>query len=389
MDSNSPNSYSKNKANFLVPEGEVGSYYLDPRCDYQGKLLGSGTFNVYAAGARNTLSGDWSGFTGTIIPQLKKRSTYDPVFTFNNSYGMPKATMQLDIEITNSGKQFTIGKVLGTGTLSGNGKYILMSDDDYTFAAKTSASTPLVKKGKGNMTVSKLGNLKGSLEINEGTLRFNNAAVSTLLTEGAVSVTGTGRIVARGLVNELNMQDNAQLSPVNYLSTSVAGKFKVNNACNINGEASVNFLVASATSYSQLLVGSTLNYNGVVNVKLGANYVPAVGDSFTLWTAGTFVGTPTLNLPELPAGLVWDTSELFGATGVLKIASTTGISHISSGTVCQAQVYTTAGHYVTSLDSVVKGQVASALKELGYQAGVYIVRLRGDEKNETIKVAIK
>ncbi len=388
MDSNSPNSYSKNKANFLVPEGEVGTYYLDPRCEYQGKLLGAGTFHVYAAGARNTLDGDWSGFTGTIVPLLKQRGSFTPEFTFNNSYGMPKATMQLDIVIKNSGKQFAIGKVLGTGTLTGNGKYILMSDDDYTFTAKTSSSTPLVKKGKGNMTITTMGNLLGDLVISEGTLRFNHTALKTAITGGSLLLEGTGQIVARGLANDLTMNDHAQLSPINYLNP-VAGTFKVTNACKIGKDAAVNFLLASAKSYSKLVVGGLLNYNGIIHVDLKASYTPAAGDEFILWTAGSFAGTPTFDLPELPAELAWDTTGLTGTTGVLKIVAATGISQISTNSQCQAKVYTTSGQYVTTLDCVVKSKLAVTLKELGLQSNIYIVRLRGDEKEETVKIVVK
>lgn len=389
LDPNSQNSYSKNRANFLVPVGETGNFYMDPRCEYYGKLLGGGTFNVYAAGARNYLQGDWSEFTGTVIPKLKKRGSFDAEFIFKNKYGLPKATMQLDIEVKNSNMDFPVGKILGTGKLSGTGKYILMSDDDYTFAATTSTGTPLVKCGSGNMTITKLGNLHGSLEVREGVLRFNNATVNTLVAEGALSITDQGQVMARGLANELIMSGNAQLSPVNYLNPTVVGKFKVNKACSISDQATVNFRIASATSCSLLLVGTDLTYNGVVNVILNNNYVPTAGDTFTLWEAASFSGTPEVVLPELPAGLAWDTSGLLSSTGVLKITSTTGISTIKSDASCQAKVYTTSGQFVRELECVVKSKLAATLKELGLQSGVYIVRLRSEEKNECVKIAIK
>ena len=389
LDPNSQNSYTKNYANFMVPEGETGSFYMDPRCEYYGKLLGAGTFNVYAAGARNFLQGDWSEFTGTVVPKLKTRGSFAAEFHFKNSYGLPKATMQLDIAVANDGKDFPVGKVLGTGTLNGAGKYLLMSDDDYTFAAATSASTPLVKCGTGKMTISKLGNIKGSLEVRDGILRFNNATVNTLVAGGTLAITENGQVVARGLANELTMSGKAQLTPVNYLSSSVVGKFKVNNACTISDEAAINFYLTGANSCSQLLVGKDLTYNGVVNVVLNSSYTPSAGDSFTLWEAVSFTGTPKVVLPELPAGLAWDTSALLAGTGVLKITSATGISHIKSDATCKAQVFTTSGYMFAELGSVVKSKIAAVLKEMGAQNGVYIVRLRSDEKEETVKVIVK
>ena len=94
-----------NKANFVVEEGQTGTIYCDPRCDYTGKLTGKGTLTVYAAGVRNYYNGDWSGFEGTLIPGLSKRGSYDPSFDFNNSYGLPKATLKLNADVT-----FKIGR---------------------------------------------------------------------------------------------------------------------------------------------------------------------------------------------------------------------------------------------------------------------------------------
>ncbi len=56
-----------------------------------------------------------------------------------------------------------------------------------------------------------------------------------------------------------------------------------------------------------------------------------VGDTFTLWKAGNFQSTSNtvVELPELPEGLYWDTSELLKKEGKLKVTDVpTGINHV-------------------------------------------------------------
>jgi hypothetical protein len=65
--------------------------------------------------------------------------------------------------------------------------------------------------------------------------------------------------------------------------------------------------------------------NGIVKVTLLNDYVPSAGDEFTLWTVShptltpKFNGTPTFDLPKLPAGLAWDTTGTTGIKGVLRV----------------------------------------------------------------------
>ena len=59
-----------------------------------------------------------------------------------------------------------------------------------------------------------------------------------------------------------------------------------------------------------------------------AGYDFKAGDMFTLWKAGSFLSTSNIviELPELPDGLYWDTSELMKKEGKLKVTDTpTGI----------------------------------------------------------------
>ena len=82
-----------------------------------------------------------------------------------------------------------------------------------------------------------------------------------------------------------------------------------------NAGSNLHITIRNNTSYSQLLA-SMLTMSGNVVVELLDSYVPAVGDSLQIWTvSSTVAGTPVLQLPELPAGLYWDTRSLIDGSG--------------------------------------------------------------------------
>ena len=113
-------SYSRNKANVVVPEGKTASWTLDSRCDYVGKLLGKGTLTVNVTSVRCNMQGDWSQFEGTIKFQNTKTGNYDPSLQWNNSYGMGKASVTGTFH--NDGKNVTIGTLIDKAVITGTGR---------------------------------------------------------------------------------------------------------------------------------------------------------------------------------------------------------------------------------------------------------------------------
>ena len=74
-------------------------------------------------------------------------------------------------------------------------------------------------------------------------------------------------------------------------------------------------------------VAGSLSITEAITVTHAGYYFKA-GDMFTLWKAGSFLSTSNvvIELPELPDGLYWDTSELMKKEGKLKVTDTpTGI----------------------------------------------------------------
>lgn len=386
------NTYSSNKAHFVVPAGQTGTFYGDPRCDYTGTLTGSGTFNVYGTWVRCYYKGDWSKFEGTVVPGLQDRSVkhgYDPSFDLQNAKGLPKATLKLnDKVVCNTSYNIEVGSVTGTGTLAGTGYIIGVNNKDMLASFKSTA--PITKRGTGYLQVSGIGYLSNSVTVEEGELRFNDTQLKTNYF-GAVTAKGTGIINGRGLLPSLTMESGTQVTPRSmYVTSFIPGTIKVAAAANIKSGATLEMLVKTASDYSKL-EARFLTINGTVKVTFDEAYVPKAGDSFTLWTTtGSFTGTPVLDLPELPAGLYWNTSALAAATGVLSItdSSADGIGRIADSEQVACEVYTTGGMLAGTFKSL-RSDVRTEVEKLGVKPGLYVVRMMAGRNIESQTVVVK
>ncbi len=216
-------SYSNNTTNVIVPEGQKGTWTLDARCNYKGKLTGSGVLTVNVTSVRCNMQGDWSGFEGTLNFVNQKTGSYTPQLQWNNTYGLGKATLTGTFE--NGGKDVTVGALIDKAV-----------------------------------------------------------------------VTGNGRTTANRLVLEIS---------------KMKGIFR--------------------NSYIE--VAGTLVVSGSIDISLKGTGLKA-GDEVTLWKVGALQTTSNtiLNLPELPDGLYWDTTELLTKEGKLKVTDVapTGIREVKT-----------------------------------------------------------
>ena len=209
-------SYSTNNANVEVPEDVKASWTLDSRCDYKGRLTGSGTLTVNVTSVRCNMQGDWSQFEGTLNFVKQKTGSYDPLIQWNNDYGLGKAMVMGEFD--NGGKNVSIGTLSDKVTLTGSGRYT---------------------------------------------------------------------------VNHLDLTITKSRSGLNHSYIEVAG------AMMVSGDITVTLM-------------GTLK----------------AGDEVVLWKCGSLQTTSNLlvNLPELPEGLYWDTSQFLKKEGKLKVTDTpTGI----------------------------------------------------------------
>lgn len=379
----SEGTYSGNPTNFVVPAGATGTFYADPRCDYTGTLTGKGTFNVYDSWIRCTFSGDWSKFEGTVIPRVTNRSAgqvYDnTTFDFTNSYGLPKATLNIPsgVTVSNNGKTFALGSVIGSGTLAGAGAWIVGGNNaDFTFGV--TATSKVIKRGSGRMWILTTNKLQDQVQVDEGTLSFTTGTTNPVIGSTLV-VNGNAQVQATGLVSSIVFNDNSVFTAVNPLLKERGGVFKTSALFRMNDNSQANFVISSGNGSqvvnSKIDCGNFL-YLTNVNVTLGSSYVPAVGDSICLWTCKTLYQAPTsITLPVLPTGMEWESSSLTNksATGYMRIMASTGIKDNMFADETTVEVFTLSGIKVGEFQCS-SSDLPRLIKGKGLGGGTFVVR---------------
>ena len=404
--SNSIYSSNSDNVNIEVPKGKSGIWYPDGRCDYTGKLTGEGTIDIYGTWIRCPFKGDWSKFEGTINAKRGNKNAYEPVFDFNNTYGIPLATLNVDSRFTKdyafctNGKSFSIGALSGTGYISNGGNFgsgantltIGGKNTNFEFRGSINGSY-VVKNGTGIWTISSedvLANAK-SLKIVDGVVKLNKAAATASMTGPTVLyVQNEGELRGVGCTYGVSLLKGGILRPGSNAETAQTNNtgviYIVKNLNAVAGSSiyvnktkadsiSVNAYTGSKTpAWAFLNVGGNAVLNGTIYVTYKDTWTPAVGDYVRILDcAGSISGAPTFELQALPAGLEWDTTP-FLSTGTIRVAVSTGIKEIGlDGGSFKADVYTIGGFKLTSLMTT-KATMMSDLKNRGLAAGTYIVR---------------
>ena len=102
----------------------------------------------------------------------------------------------------------------------------------------------------------------------------------------------------------------------------------------------------SATTVTTIDVANSLTVTGEINITLRGASAPKSGEEYTLWKVGRLTTTTSVvvNLPELPTGLYWDTTDLLKPTGVLRVTDQpTGIHTIRAEQPNDGKYYTLSG----------------------------------------------
>ena len=404
--SNSIYSSNSDNVNIEVPKGKSGIWYPDGRCDYTGKLTGEGTIDIYGTWIRCPFKGDWSKFAGTINAKRGNKNAYEPVFDFNNTYGIPLATLNVDSRFTKdyafctNGKSFAIGALTGTGYISNGGNFgsgantLTIGGKNTNFEFKGSINgSNVVKNGTGIWTISSedvLANAK-SLKIVDGVVKLNKATATSSMTAPTVLyVRNEGELRGVGCTYGVSLLKGGILRPGSNAETAQTNNTGVINILkNLNALAgssiyvnktkadsiSVNAYTGSKSpAWAFLNVGGNAVLNGTIYVTYKDTWTPAVGDYVrVLDCAGSISGNPTFELQALPAGLEWDTTP-FLSTGTIRVTVSTGIKEVGlDGGSFKADVYTIGGFKLTSLMTT-KATMMGDLKNRGLAAGTYIVR---------------
>ena len=386
-------SYSSNGVNVKVPEGATASWYLDSRCNYTGQLTGGGTLNLYSRNTRAYLKGYWGDFTGRLNIAGKKTGSYTPMLFVQGS--LKNAEVNATITLNNNGSNVAVGSLSGSAQLDGKGTWSIGGNDkDFTFQGYINGGG-LVKIGNGMMTIGKKQDkLTKQVNVQGGTLNINSSATSITADNrwfGAqtVSVTNGGCFAGRGVVEKILVNDGGTLQPGNAANSIQYGALKTASGCYLYKGAKVLFNIYSTKLYPSLGTDGTLSLadGTTVAVALNSKYAPKAGDTFTLWDVNTLSASAdgvTLQLPALPNGLAWDTTELFQQKGLLKVVTATGINQLTADAVFHCEVFKINGARVGVLTTT-KARLNEDIRGLHVEPGLYLVKAGAT----TMKVLVK
>ncbi|MDE6532464.1 MAG: autotransporter-associated beta strand repeat-containing protein [Muribaculaceae bacterium] len=389
--------YSNNATNYYVGAGNSGSLYLDTRCTYTGKLTGEGTLSVYAAGPRCDLKGNWSDFKGELIAaHFKRGSSYDPDFKWDNTYGMPYATLNIASGATFNAQTYDmkVANLKGSGAYNGTGTLTIGNDDTTVgFTGTFSGNPKVVKTGKCDMRLTKLMSGISTFTVNDGTLSLmaSKTPYNTVFLDRPLTIGGNGKLRGRGSVADITVSSGGVLEPGSYSDSNpyrYGPVFSTGNVT-VNQGATLSLylrVAGKSNDCSYISVKGTLSLNGTVAIEMNPDYVPAVGDEFRLWITENFKGEPTFELPELPEGLEWDITGLQDASGVLRVAASSGVGMIEDSAVVTCKVFDITGVLLGTFESTKSDVSEAARRELNLRQGIYVITLETGKQSETMKI---
>jgi T5SS/PEP-CTERM-associated repeat protein len=245
---------------------------------------------------------------------------------------------QLRIIGSTSSSQITLGyNIGGSGGLivSGSGSEVHFDNVLNGFLQVGRSGTAQLTITGGGKIIGNLGNTGGG--IGPGSTASIDGAGSSWSMTNSLDVVGTlttlngGTVSANtidvfpgGVVNgngtiagRLENTDQGFVAPGFPIGAlHVTGSFEQVNASDLQIQISGT---TAGTQYDQLLVTGMDTLGGTLDVSLINGFIPHRGDSFEILHFGSVTGKfSTINLPTLPSGLGWNTTQLYKA-GVLSV----------------------------------------------------------------------
>lgn len=258
----------------------------------------------------------------------------------------PDALQQMSLSDTefapNAGPQTLANPLQFTGTNTISGNY------DVTLQGALTGSGTLTKQDNGTLTLLNPDGFAGALAVAGGTLALPSGfggSGGSLSVGASASIAGSGTI-SRALANQGSVSGPA-LGSGQFLTFSggvtgagnysgriaMAGSFSPGNSpasVTFHGDltlGSANLLtmeiggLVPGTGFDQLLVSDTIAFGGTLQVTLINGFTPSAGNSFQLFSAGTYASAfDAQQFATLPGSLVWDASQLT-STGVLSVTA--------------------------------------------------------------------
>jgi autotransporter-associated beta strand protein len=368
---NNSSAYLTSSHDFDIPEGISSTIIAAARCSYNGSLRGAGNLTWNCDFVRAYINGNWSAFSGNLnITANSANGTYGNEFIVNNAYGLPNATVSLGNNVTMCYKGSTNNDGTSTiklGMLTGVAGAVFFNAGLEVGATNKSGSysgiikglTSVKKVGTGNWYLAGLNINTGNTLVSAGTLTINSGASigtgSVYVSSGAImsnngtiggpvtvatggtlsnlgilnaSLSNSGTFVGTGsILGTATLADNSITKPGN----DAIGTLNVGSDVTMTPTSVLTMQVINYYSGSdKLIIAGTLKCNGTLNVSVLSGAIQK-GITYQLFDAASITGTfTTLNLPALPDGWSWNTSELY-TTGKIMVESNTALNNSRLG----------------------------------------------------------
>jgi autotransporter-associated beta strand protein len=300
--------------NVIVPASQSGTISSPGLANTVGGNLSAGNsssvLNVSSGVSfGGTTTSQFDGFSGTINIQEGGTLRFS-ANSSGNTYGSLNPTFAVTgtLRPRNAGNAVRLGKVSGSGTLSGpqsnagSGNTIYQiggGNADSTFNGVISSNTAvtgslvvLQKLGAGKLTLTGNSTYTGGTIVSNGTLTVDNT-VGSGTGAGSVTVRSAATLGGSGIISgATTIENGAVLAPGDAIGTLAFG-----GALTLQSGARSVF--ALGTNSDQIVVTGALSAAGTIDVTAAAGFGPG---TYTLFTSSGGLTIGTLQLGTLPVG---------------------------------------------------------------------------------------
>ena len=216
---------------------------------------------------------------------------------------------------SDTGRLVLSGPAQYTGSLTGGRTFAFSGAGDVLVSGQIRASAngapiALTKSGTGTLVLAAANTYTNTTTVSGGTLLVNGSTAS-----GPVVIASGATLGGRGTIGgPTTLQAGSRLAPGDEL----LGRLTFNQNLALAGTVVLE-IDRSLGAFDQVRSLGQLTLGGALLVTNRAGTFSA-GDSFTLFLGNAITGNfASVSLPELAAGLAWDTNEL--TNGVLRVVS--------------------------------------------------------------------
>jgi fibronectin-binding autotransporter adhesin len=302
-----------------------------------GGQIGSGTITNNAELKVNLSSTITLGQAITGSGVVTQAGTGTTILTGNNTWSGGTTISSGTLRIGNGG----LNGSAGAGTITNDGTLEIQRSNSVTLSQIITGSGSLVQSGTGDTTLSGNSNsYTGGTTISSGTLIATNTSPGSSATgSGAVSVASGARLAGTGRISgDITFHSGSTLLIGNLGGDASGRDFEFAGVLSSTAVFEARFdlfsnlgigTLNSSLAADQVLISGTdrLIDLDIHLVLADPNSLLnwAVGDAWSLWSWGGVssgnrqVSIASLTAPSLPAGLMWDTTQL-NATGTILIA---------------------------------------------------------------------